>query len=156
MESVTRFENMVSGLNSTIGNLNTTIASNMDNTSVVLIATASLTTAAASQSANAVINIAKWSENTVYIESTAAAARANDTGLTVVFETRPASAIGWYVFRTETGVNESGLTAYKIMGSGVEGLSSVTHFGDIRLTIDNISDSGSATVVAWLKSRTPI
>lgn len=126
-----------------------------DTTSFTLIATTGLTTAAATQTANAVINLSRYKENTLYVDSTAALARTSNSGLTIIFETRPVAAAPWIVFKTNSAVTESGLSAFKIDGSGIADLSSVSHFADVRITIDNISDSGSATVQAWMVSRTP-
>lgn len=127
-----------------------------DTTSFVFITAVGLETAGAASTANAIVDLTKWAENTLYIDSTAAVARTANTALTVIFETRPASGIGWTTFRTETAVNESGLSAWNIVGSGVAGVSGVTHFGDVRITIENTTDSsGTATVQAWLKLRTP-
>ena len=127
-----------------------------DTTSFVFIAPVGLETAGAASTANAIINLGKWAENTLYVESTSVVARANNTGLEIIFETRPASAIPWFVFKTNSGVTVSGLSAFKIDGSGIADLSGVSHFEDVRITIFNATDSsGSATVQAWLQLRTP-
>jgi len=133
------------------------IASFYDATSYLLIPSTGLETAGAASTANAIIDLSRYSQNTLWVESTSVVARAANTGLTVIMETRPSSAIGWYVFRTESGVSESGLSAIRVMGSGVADLSGVTHFNDVRITIQNTTDSsGTATVQAWLSSRTPL
>lgn len=133
------------------------IAYHHDTTSFVLIASTSLSTAGAANTAVGIIDLSKYSENTLYIDSTGGpAANAGTTGLTVIMQTRPASAIPWFTFRTESGIEVSGLSAIKIVGSGVASISGVTHFGDVKITIQNTTDSsGTATVQAWLLSRTP-
>jgi len=133
------------------------IARMHDTTAHALIASVGLETAGAANTAVAIVDISKYSDNTLYINSTnGPGTNAGTTGLTVFFEARPASAIGWQSFRTESGVQTTGLSAFKIVGSGVAALSGVTHFQDIRVTIQNTTDSsGTATVQAWLLSRTP-
>lgn len=128
-----------------------------DTTSYVLVTSVSLSTAGAANTAAAIVNLSKYSDNIVYIESTGGpATNAGTTGLTVFFETRPASAIAWTPFKTNTAVESSGLSAFQVQGSGVADLSGVTHFGDVRVTIENTTDSsGTATVQAWIFSRTP-
>ena len=128
-----------------------------DATSHALIASTSLSTAGAANTAVAIMDVAKFNDNTLYINSTnGPAANAGTTGLTVFFETRPASAVNWFVFRTESGVLASGNSAFKLVGSGVAAISGVTHFRDVRITIQNTTDSsGTATVQAWMLSRTP-
>ena len=80
---------------------------------------------------------------------------AGTTGLTVIMEARPASAVAWYPFRTESGVNTTGASAYRLVGSGTT-LSGIAHYEDIRITIENTTDSsGTATISAWLLQRTP-
>lgn len=133
------------------------IASLHDTTSYVFIASQSLSTAGAANTAAAIVDLSRYNDNTIYINSTnGPAGNAGTTGLTVIFQTRPASAISWYTFRTESGVQTTGLSAFKLIGSGVAGLSGVSHFGDVKVTIENTTDSsGTATVQAWLFSRTP-
>ena len=128
-----------------------------DTTSYSLIASVGLETAGhADSTAAAIINLGRYAENTLYLESTAAVARANNTGLEVIMETRPASAISWYVFKTNSGLNESGLSAMSIDGSGIADVSGVSHFEDVRITVFNATDSSStATIQAWVQSRTP-
>jgi hypothetical protein len=134
------------------------LSSNIDNTAYSLFGPIGLETAGAANTAASIVDLSKWSENTVYVNCTnGPAGNAGTTGLTVIFETRPASAIGWVVFRTETGVQTTGLSAFKIVGSGVAALSGVTHFKDVKITVQNTTDSsGTATVQAWLLQRTPI
>ena len=141
-----KYENDISG-----------IADLHDTTSYALIASVGLETAGAASTANAIVNIGRYAESTVYINSTnGPATNAGTTGLTIIFDTRPASAIAWFTFRTETGVQTTGLSAFRIVGSGVAGLSGVAHFEDVRVTIQNTTDSsGTATVQAWMQSRTP-
>ncbi len=133
------------------------IAELHDTTSFVTIALTSLSTAGAANTANAIVDLTKFSDSILYINSTnGPGTNAGTTGLTVIFETRPASGIAWFAFRTETGVETTGLSAFNIIGSGVASLSGVTHFNDIRITIENTTDSsGTATVQAWLNLRTP-
>lgn len=128
-----------------------------DTTSLALITAISLSTAGAANTANAITDLTKWKDNTLYINSTnGPGTNAGTTGLTVFFETRPASAVGWTPFRTETGVAACGTTAIKIVGSGLATTSGITHFADVRVTIENTTDSsGTATVQAWVLSRTP-
>ena len=133
------------------------IASFYDATSYLAITSVGLETAGAVSTASFIVDLSRYSQNTLWVESTSVVARAANTGLTVIMETRPSSAIGWYVFRTESGVSESGLSAIRVMGSGVADLSGVTHFKDVRITIENTTDSsGTATVQAWMSSRTPL
>ena len=130
----------------------------VDATSYVLIASVGLETAGhAACTAAAIIDISKWQENTLYVQSTnGPAGNAGTTGLTVIMETRPASAVAWTPFRTESGVQTTGLSAFKVIGSGVAALSGTTHFKDIRITVQNTTDSsGTATVVAYMNQRTP-
>lgn len=128
-----------------------------DNTASLIITSVGLETAGAANTAAFILDISKFAENTLYVDSTGGpAANAGTTGLTVFFETRPASAITWTVFRTESGIEVSGLSAIKVIGSGVASISGVTHFKDIRITIENTTDSsGTATVQAWLLQRGP-
>lgn len=129
----------------------------MDSTSVALIASTSLETAGAVNTAAAIFNMGQFKEATLYVNCVnGPAANAGTTGLTVFFQTRPASAISWFTFRTETGAQTTGLSAYKIIGSGVASLSGVTHFEDVKITVENTTDSsGTATVQAWAQLRTP-
>ena len=127
-----------------------------DATAYVFIPTTSLNSGAAALTAIAAIgNISKWKEATLYVDSSAANVRAATTGLTITMQCRPSSAVAWQTFRAESGCDESGLTILKIIGSGNQNTSGMTHFGDIRVNIANISDSGSATVQAWLFGRSP-
>ena len=128
-----------------------------DATSHALIASTSLSTAGAANTAVATMDVAKFNDNTLYINSTnGPAGNAGTTGLTVFFETRPNSAASWFTFRTESGVLASGNSAFKLMGSGVASISGISHFKEIRITIQNTTDSsGTATVQAWMLSRTP-
>lgn len=128
-----------------------------DTTAYVLISATSLETAGAANTAVAIVDLTKWADNILYINSTnGPATNAGTTGLTVTMETRPASAIAWFAFKTNSAVQTTGLSAFKIEGSGVAELSGVTHFGDIRVTIENTTDSsGTATLTAWLLQRTP-
>lgn len=128
-----------------------------DTTSYIAIASTGLATAGAANTATTIIDLTRYSENTFYINSTGGpAANAGTTGLTVFFDARPASAIGWVNFRTESAVDVSSVTALRIIGSGVAATSGIKHWGDVRITIENTTDSsGTATVVGYIKSRTP-
>jgi len=128
-----------------------------DTTSYIAITSTSLNTAGAANTAAVIVDLTRYSENTLYINSTGGpATNAGTTGLTVFFDTRPASAIGWVTFRTESAVDVSSVTALRVIGSGVAATSGIKHWGDVRITIENTTDSsGTATVQAWLKSRTP-
>lgn len=142
----------------TLSGINSTLSYNMDNTSYVLIASVGLETAGhALCTAAAIIDISRWSENTLFVQSTnGPAGNAGTTGLTVIMEARPASGVAWTPFRTETGVQTTGLSSFRIVGSGVAALSGATHFKDIKLTVQNTTDSsGTATVVAYMLQRTP-
>jgi hypothetical protein len=146
------FEEQVSGLWSKL-------MDKVDTTSYALFTKISLNSAGAAGGPSAVtcvVNLSKWKENTLYVDSSCALARAQATGLTISIATRPASAIAWQVVNTYTGCDESGLTIMPIVGSGIADTSGMKHFGDVRILIDNISDSGSATVLAWMFSRTPV
>lgn len=151
MESSFKLESDLSGINSRV-------VDHLDNTSYALFNKISLNSAGAAggpSAVTAVINLAKWKENTLYVDSSCAVARAQTTGLTISLATRPASAVAWQIFNTYTGCDESGLTIMPVVGSGIADTSGMKHFGDVRIIIDNISDSGSATVLAWMFSRTP-
>jgi len=128
-----------------------------DVTAHVLVSATSLSTAGAANTAVSIVDLSKWEENTLYIDSTGGpATNAGTTGLTVFFEARPASAAPWVTFRTESGVDTSSTTLWKIIGSGIADSSGITHFGDVRITIENTTDSsGTATVNAYVLSRTP-
>lgn len=128
-----------------------------DATSTLLVSSTSLSTAGAANTANAIIDLSRYSQNTLYINSTnGPGTNAGTTGLTVIMQTRPASSVSWFTFRTESGIQTTGLSAIKITGSGVASISGITHFGDVKITIQNTTDSsGTATVQAWMSSRTP-
>lgn len=128
-----------------------------DTTSYVLVPSTGLETAGAANTAVAIVDLARYAENVIYVNCTnAPATNAGTTGLTIIFETRPASAIPWFPFRTESGAQTTGLSAFEVIGSGVGELSGVTYFKDVRITIENTTDSsGTATVQAWMVSRTP-
>ena len=130
-----------------------------DATSVLIIPSTGLDTAGAPNTCVAILDISRYSKNTLYIDSTGGpATNAGTTGLTIFFETRPASSAAWVGFRAESGVEVSGPSAFNIIGSGItsNALSGVSHFKDIRITIQNTTDSsGTATVQAWVFSRTP-
>ena len=127
-----------------------------DVTSFVVISATSLETAGAANTAVAILDVSKYKNNILYIQSTnGPAANAGTTGLTVIMESRPASAVAWTVFRTESGVVTTGASAYELVGSGAT-LSGVKHFGDVRITVQNTTDSsGTATISAYMMSRTP-
>ena len=133
------------------------IAALHDTTMVAIIAATSLSTAGAANTAVHIRDVSRYKTNTLYIQSTnGPAANAGTTGLTVIMETRPASAVAWTVFRTESGVQTTGASILNVIGSGIAATSGVSHFKDIRLTIENTTDSsGTATVQAWLNQRTP-
>lgn len=127
-----------------------------DVTSYVVISSTSLETAGSTNSAVAIFNVSKYKENILYIQSTNGPGNNNDaTGLTVTLESRPASAVAWTTFRVETGVNPTGAAGIELVGSGGT-LSGVKHFGDVRVNIENTTDSsGTATLSAFIMSRTP-
>lgn len=146
------YESDVSG----IRELASGIKSYHDSTAYTLIDSTGLGTAAAAQTAAAILNIGRYQQNMFWIDSTASPARGDNTGLTVIMETRPASGSPWTIFRTETAVNESGLTPLQVIGSGIAETTGVTHFEDIRITVDNLTNgSGSATIVGYMVQRTP-
>jgi len=133
------------------------IAGFHDTTAHVLVSATSLSTAGAANTAVGIVDLSKWEENTLYIDSTGGpATNAGTTGLTVFFEARPVSAVPWQLVRTESGIDTSSTTIWKIIASGIAGSSGTTHFGDVRITIENTTDSsGTATINAYVLSRTP-
>ena len=142
-----------------LSGINYRLVNGMDNTSYTVLTSVGLETAGhANCTASTIIDISKWSENTFYLQSTnGPAGNAGTTGLTVFFQTRPASAVAWYTFRTESGVQTTGLSAFKVEGSGVAGLSGTTHFKDLKIIVQNTTDSsGTATVIGYMNQRTPL
>ena len=127
-----------------------------DVTSFVVISATSLETAGAANSAVAIFNVSRYKENILYIQCTnGPAANAGTTGLTVTMQSRPASAVAWTTFRTESGINTTGAAGIELVGSGGT-MSGVKHFGDVRVNIENTTDSsGTATLSAYIMSRTP-
>ena len=131
------------------------INSYMDDTGYSLIASVGLETAGAVNTAAAIIDLSKYKENTLYLTMTnGPAANAGTTGLTVIMESRPTSAIAWFPFRSDSGVTTTGRAILNIVGSGGT-MSGISYFKDVRITIENTTDSsGTCTVAAWVLSRT--
>ena len=127
-----------------------------DDTGYSLIASVGLETAGhAACTAAAIIDLSRYKENSLYLTMTnGPAANAGTTGLTVIMESRPSSAIAWFPFRTETAVTTTGRTIINVVGSGGT-MSGILYFRDVRITIENTTDtSGTCTVAAWMLSRT--
>ena len=127
-----------------------------DDTGYSLIASVGLETAGhAACTAAAIIDLSRYKENSLYLTMTnGPAANAGTTGLTVIMESRPSSAIAWFPFRTDSGVTTTGRTMLNVVGSGGT-MSGILYFRDVRITIQNTTDSsGTCTVAAWMLSRT--
>jgi len=127
-----------------------------DDTGYSLIASVGLETAGhAACTAAAIIDLSRYKENSLYLTMTnGPAANAGTTGLTVIMESRPSSAIAWFPFRVDTGVTTTGRAILNVVGSGANA-SGVLYFRDVRITIENTTDSsGTCTVAAWMLSRT--
>ena len=154
-----KYEEDLSGIKGSVASIYANLAYNIDSTAYSIFpGVVSLNTAATvgRTAITAVMDLSKWAQAILYIDSSAAVARTAATGLTVSLACRPESAIAWTLFNTYSGVDESGVTVYRIQGSGIADTSGMNRFGDVRLIIDNITDSGSATVQAWLFARTTI
>jgi len=88
---------------------------NGDKTAASVLAATSLQTAGhANSTATFVVNLGRYAENTLYIQSAnGPVTNAGTTGLTVFMGSRPASAVGFSLFKTETGVQTTGACLYE-------------------------------------------
>lgn len=140
--SAHKYENDISGIADNLSAIN---ANTVDATAHTLRANGDIST---SVTVTAVVDVSRFAHNTIFVETTNAAAIT--TGLTLTTYARPASGVPWATIRVESGII-SGSFACSLQSGA---LATATYFKDIKILIHNECSSATSTMQAYLLSRT--
>jgi len=99
-------------------------------------------------------DLGMYSKNTVYVDVTSTTVNAASTGITLFAYSRATSTKPWVLFLTNSNLASS-TYMFKLAGSG--GTSSgVDYFKHVRISLQNVSTSGTAVVNVELFSKSQL